>query len=121
MRVLCVSLLTAAAVSAAMPAMAEPSTTRIETRPFYGATVTLEAGVRVYRPLPPHDRVIINPNGKTPLSLGFEENTWTSHNHNYNYNSARAESATSAGGLAADGFVGHRRPHHRGHGQGVRR
>jgi hypothetical protein len=121
MRVLCVSLLTAAAVSAAMPAMAEPRTTRIETRPFYGATVTLEAGVRVYRPLPPHDRVIINPNGKTPLSLGFEENTWTSHNHNYNYNSARAESATSAGGFVADGFVGHRRPHHRGHGQGVRR
>jgi hypothetical protein len=121
MRVLCVSLLAAAAVSAAMPAMAEPRTTRIETRPFYGATVTLEAGVRVYRPLPPHDRVIINPNGKTPLSLGFEENTWTSHNHNYNYNSAHAESAASGGGFVADGFVGHRRPHHRGHVQGVRR
>ena len=120
MRALCASFLAAAAVSAAMPALAEPSTTRIETRPFYGATVTLEAGVRVYRPLPPHDRVIINPNGRTPLHLGFEENTWTSHNHNYNYNSANAESAASAGGLA-DGFVGHRRPHHRGHGQAARR
>lgn len=121
MRALCVSLLTAAAVSAAMPALAEPSTTRIETRAFYGATVTLEAGVRVYRPLPPHDRVIINPNGRTPLSLGFEENTWTSHNYNYNSSSAHAESAASAGGFAGDGFVGRRRPHHRGHGQGVRR
>lgn len=121
MRALCVSLLTAAAVSAAMPALAEPSTTRIETRAFYGATVTLEAGVRVYRPLPPHDRVIINPNGRTPLSLGFEENTWTSHNYNYNSSSARAESAAPAGGFVGDGFVGHRRPHQRGHGQGVRR
>ena len=111
MRALCVSLLTAAAVSAAMPALAEPSTTRIETRAFYGATVTLEAGVRVFRPLPPHDRVIINPNGKTPLHLGFEENTWTSHNHNYNYNSAReVESAAPVGGFVGHGFAGHRRP-----------
>ena len=46
-------------------------TTRIETRPVYGATVTIEKGVRVYRPLPPHDRVIINPGGKTPLSIGI--------------------------------------------------
>ena len=38
-----------------------PRTTRIEPRPFYGATVTIEAGVRVFRPLPPHDRVIIDP------------------------------------------------------------
>ena len=34
-------------------AFAEAVTTRIETRPFYGATVTLEEGVRVFRPLPP--------------------------------------------------------------------
>ena len=46
-------------------------TTRIETRPVYGAIVTIEKGVRVYRPLPPHDRVIINPGGKTPLSIGI--------------------------------------------------
>jgi len=120
MRALCIPLLTAAAVSAAVPALAEPSTTRIETRPFYGATVTLEAGVRVFRPLPPHDRVIINPNGKTPLHLGFEDNTWTSHNHNYNYNSdaGRSESVAPAGGFVGDGFVGHRRPSHHGKGRG---
>ncbi len=57
------------------------TTTRIETRPFYGATVTLEEGVRVFRPLPYHDRVIINPGARTSLSLGFDE----TRNYNYNY------------------------------------
>lgn len=42
------------------PALAQ-STTRYEPRPFYGATVTIENGVRVWRPLPPHDRIIIDP------------------------------------------------------------
>lgn len=60
-----------------------PSTTRIETRPFYGATVTLEEGVRVFRPLPPHDRIIINPNGRTPLNLSYEERRSVSHNYHY--------------------------------------
>jgi hypothetical protein len=63
-------------------------TTRIETRPVYGATVTLEHGVRVYRPLPPHDRVIINPGGKTPLVLG---------EYTYNY-----EGQPSGDGYAGD-------------------
>ena len=71
------------------------TTTRIETRPFYGATVTLEAGVRVYRPLPPHQRVIINPGGATPLSLGFEERAPTVHNHYY---------GAGASGFAGDGY-----------------
>ncbi len=51
----------------------EPRTTRVETRPFYGATVTLEEGVRVFRPLPPHERVIINPGGRTPLTINVDE------------------------------------------------
>jgi hypothetical protein len=51
-----------------LPAQAQ-STTRIEPRPFYGATVTIESGVRVFRPLPPHDRVIINPGNATPLTV----------------------------------------------------
>ena len=59
---------------ASLPAVAQ-STTRIETRPFYGATVTIEEGVRVFRPLPPHDRIIINPDGKTPFSLAFNNPT----------------------------------------------
>jgi hypothetical protein len=66
------------------PAMAGSVTTRVETRPFYGATVTLEEGVRVFRPLPPHDRVIINPN-KTPLYLGINETDVRAYNENHNY------------------------------------
>ena len=47
-------------------------TTRIEPRGFYGATVSIEAGVRVFRPLPRTTHVIINPNN-TPLNLSIEE------------------------------------------------
>ena len=54
-------------------AAAQGYTTRIETRPFYGAVVTLEDGVRVIRPLPPERQVIINPDGRTPLYLGFSD------------------------------------------------
>jgi hypothetical protein len=56
--------------AAAVPALAaESTTTRIEPRPFYGATVTIEEGVRVFRPLPRHDRVIVNPDNATPITL----------------------------------------------------
>ena len=77
-----------AATAALLPAPAfaqEATTTRIETRAFYGATVTLEAGVRVFRPLPPHSKVIINPGGATPLHVGHEEYRATTRNYNYNY------------------------------------
>jgi hypothetical protein len=56
--------------SAAAPA--EPAhTTRIETRPYYGAVVTIEQGVRVYRPVPPTQHLIVNPDGATPLQLNI--------------------------------------------------
>lgn len=84
----------AAALLAASSALAEPTTTRIETRPFYGATVTLEEGVRVFRPLPRHERVIINPNGQTPLSLSFNETREYSYHH----------STSDAPVVAAPGF-----------------
>ncbi len=64
-------LTTAAAQSAA----ADASTTRIEPRPFYGATVSIEAGVRVFRPLPPHKNIIINPGNKTPLNVMLKDVT----------------------------------------------
>jgi hypothetical protein len=66
------SLLIAAAVAAvAGPVIAQQAqTTRIETRPYYGAVVTVEHGVRVTRPIPPTQHMIINPNGSTPLVLG---------------------------------------------------
>jgi|EndMetStandDraft_9_1072997.scaffolds.fasta_scaffold32004_3 hypothetical protein len=59
---------------ASLPAVAQ-STTRIETRPFHGATVTIEEGVRVFRPQPSHDRVMINPDCKTPVSFAMHQTT----------------------------------------------
>lgn len=56
------------------PALNSPqwaSTTRIETQPVYGAVVTYESGVRVFRPIPPTQHMIINPDGQTPLGLGL--------------------------------------------------
>ncbi|MDX2205043.1 MAG: hypothetical protein NW223_19995 [Hyphomicrobiaceae bacterium] len=47
----------------------DSATTRIEPRPYYGAVVSVEKGVRVYRPLPSHDRIIINPTA-APVYIG---------------------------------------------------
>ncbi len=69
---LCFAVAGGALFALADAAAAQGYTTRIEPRPFYGATVTIEEGVRVIRPLPPERQVIINPDG-TPLSLGFNE------------------------------------------------
>lgn len=83
------SLLIAVGLGLALPlagkARAESFTTRIEPRPFYGAVVTLEEGVRVIRPLPPERQVIINPNG-TPLNLGFNDTRVVEESRVYNYN-----------------------------------
>lgn len=110
-----IMLATAAALTAlALPAAAQDArTTRIETRAFYGATVTIEAGVRVFRALPPHDRVVINPGGRTNLNLSLEEHRSTSHNYNYD------RSARTAPAAAADGSAGAYLPYgpriHSGH------
>lgn len=98
-----------AAAAALCPAAAQ-STIRIEPRPFYGATVTLEEGVRVFRPLPPHKYVIINPGNRTPLNLSLYEER-TSYN-TYDYSSpAEATPGVSYGGV---GFVDNfGRRHHR--------
>ena len=53
----------------------EAHTTRIETRPYYGAVVTIENGVRVWRPVPPTTHLIVNPDGVTPLVIGVGEGT----------------------------------------------
>jgi hypothetical protein len=106
------ALALAAAILAPAAALAQqPTTTRIETRPFYGATVTLEEGVRVFRPLPPHQRVIINPGGATPLSLGFEEKRSVSH-HYHHGSAGPVASSYSAGGYGGVPYYG--RKIHRG-------
>ncbi len=63
------SVAAVAVVASTVAAAAQAVTTRIETRPYYGAITTIEHGVRVMRALPPHDRIIINPHGKTPVSI----------------------------------------------------
>lgn len=50
-------------------AIAESGTTRILHDEPYGAIVTKEAGVLVFRGLPPTRKVVVNPEGKTPLEL----------------------------------------------------
>ncbi len=78
-------------------AAAQGYTTRIETRPFYGATVTIEEGVRVIRALAPERQVIINPDGTT-LTLGFNETNIYDRRAVYNRNAGE-------GGGGAD-YVG---------------
>jgi hypothetical protein len=70
MRFLSIILLMASA-SAALA----QQTTRIETRPYYGAVVTIEHGVRVYRPVPPTTHLIVNPDGATPLEINVGAGT----------------------------------------------
>lgn len=68
--------------------------------------MTLEHGVRVFRPLPPHERVIINPGGQTPLHLGYEQHTSTSHNHFYGGGTGNSDSSYGgSGGYGNYGFV----------------
>jgi hypothetical protein len=71
MRFVSLSIVAGAAIAFTASALAEPAhTTRIETQRYYGAIVTLEHGVRVTRPLPPTQHMIINPDGATPLTIG---------------------------------------------------
>ena len=120
--------LTAAALAAGAATASAQSTTRIETRPFYGATVTIEEGVRVFRPLPPDQRVIINPDGQAPVSLGFNEtNVYERRvvkNYNYNQNSTPAPRYTTGGYWGGYGYgrygngYGYEGGHINGHGGG---
>jgi hypothetical protein len=101
------------AAACALPAAAESYTTRIEPRQFYGATVTLEEGVRVFRPLPATRQVIINPNG-TPLALSFQDVRVTEEVNNYlpAPSGDLSEGSVYEPGFFAPGFFGGRF-HHR--------
>lgn len=110
MRILKKLVMIAAGVTLATPAFAQwhnqAQTTRIETRPFYGATVTIESGVRVFRALPPTRHMIINPHGQTPLHLGIEDTRIyeKSESHNHYYDHSRAQ-PVYGGGYAGAGFI----------------
>ena len=75
----------AAALSVIQARADESYTTRIEPRPAYGANITFEQGVRVFRPLPSERQVIVNPGGKTPLALGFNDTRIKAESTSNNY------------------------------------
>lgn len=77
------------------------SLTRIETHGFYGSTVTIEEGVRVFRPLPSTGHMIINPGGRTPVSLNISESV---HHYVGPGGGSVSQSGTSAGGVRAGGL-----------------
>lgn len=112
-------------VAGAAAAHAQATTTRIEPRPVYGATMTIEEGVRVIRPLPPERRVIVNPGGATPLSLGFNETHVIERSHNFNHDDGVVADPGDRGfgiGGFVDGVRGRgdrrRAPGHHGGGRG---
>jgi hypothetical protein len=99
-------------------AYAESATIRIEPRPYHGAVVTIEQGVRVWRPLPPSRYVIINPN-QTPLSLGLTDIREQSTSHNYFYGAGGGGDVTVNGGAGWPIIGGRdRHGHHKGHHKG---
>ncbi|WFE90818.1 hypothetical protein K1718_05590 [Roseibium porphyridii] len=67
LKTLCAVAALAAVSSTAV--LAESGTVRILHDEPYGAIVTKEAGVLVFRALPPTRKVVVNPGGKTPLEL----------------------------------------------------
>ncbi len=71
------ALATAALALAPAAAIAESSTVRILHDEPYGAIVTKEAGVLVFRGLPPTRKVIVNPDAETPLVLESADVTKT--------------------------------------------
>lgn len=86
----------------------DAKTIRIEPRAFYGATVSLESGVRVFRPLPAASHVIINPN-RTPLHISIKDVTKrvtsTSHHH---YHGSSTQSRSRVGLPVVNRFRGRR-------------
>jgi len=70
MKMVCKTLLAAGLFAVlGTAANAQSGTVRIVHDEPYGAIVTKEAGVLVFRGLPPTRKVIVNPGGKTPLEL----------------------------------------------------
>jgi len=101
------SIIAVSTLVAATAASAQSGTTRIEPRPFYGATVTLEEGVRVFRPLPPTRHVIVNPGSRTPLNLSINETRTVEHSYNYHY--VEGQGATGYARVGAPGLLAPRR------------
>ena len=59
----------AALTASATAVLAEARTLRIEPRAYTSVIVTVENGVRVWRPMPMTDRVIVNPGNKASINI----------------------------------------------------
>lgn len=81
-----------ATTAIAGPALADGRIIQIEPRLTYGATVSIESGVRVFRPLPAGPRtVIVNPS-RTPVVIDVGDtnvNNQTTSNSNVVINRRR--------------------------------
>lgn len=107
-----------AALGATAAAAYDEGLVRIEPRPYYGAVVTVEQGVRVYRPLPSQSLMIINPN-RTPISLSFSRTIEHRAADGGGNGGSDGDSGLRNGGVyGLGGFVGsdrHFRGQHHGH------
>ena len=106
-----------AALGATAAAAYDDGLVRIEPRPYYGAVVTVEQGVRVYRPLPTQSLMIINPN-RTPINLSFSRSIEQRAADGGGNAGSDGDSGQRYGGSSGlGGFVGtdrHFRDHHLG-------
>jgi hypothetical protein len=73
-----IRVLTASATALVLGAAAahagnDAHTTRVVPEHVHGATVTVEEGVRVFRPLPSDRHVIVNPEGETEIEVKVHE------------------------------------------------
>ncbi|MEQ1647978.1 MAG: hypothetical protein ABL898_05270 [Hyphomicrobiaceae bacterium] len=66
----------------ATAALADARTIRIEPRPYTSVIVTMENGVRVWRPMPPTELVIVNPGNKASINLEVDAKGRRTENHN---------------------------------------
>ena len=95
---------------------------RIEPRLFYGATVTIENGVRVWRALPPTRQMIINPtNAPVNVNIADVREQVTTHNHNYVHGVPAAAGGYAGGHYNAPAYYNGRHSAGRHHGPRIDR
>lgn len=80
----------------------DAKTVRIVPHAVYGATVSIEAGVRVFRPIPATSHMIVNPN-RTPLNLTIKDVTKRVHKTVNHYGQGRTAAAAAGYGYGYGG------------------
>ena len=101
-------------------AAGDSKTVRVAPVAHYGAIVSQESGVRIFRPLPPTTHMIVNPN-KTPLHLTFKDVTKNIYRSTpiYDEDGSAYSGRYLLGSFA--GFGSHRRHRARMHRRGLRK